>query len=414
MCSIYGFYGKNCDESLFEQMRQCAKDRGRDGGKFEHFNNNFNLGSPNTRWGENVARLGNWRATPTTELQAAPSQPYGGVIHNGTIANDVELGNTDGQVDSMILQHVLDRSSFPSFVKSLSKIKGSYALAISSHDGIYLAANYKPIYYFSRPDEGVYFSSMERHLKHLVPFGQAAARLQPYSAMNLQTQEIVPLPRDDGKKALVVCSAGLDSTTVAYKMKADGYDVGLLHFSYGAKAEQPELSRVHQIAKDLEVPLDVLTIDYSKFSGQSPLLTDRDIAEGIEGAEYAHEWVPARNLVLLAHAVAYAEANEYTYVALGNNLEESGAYPDNEEEFTNLLDKALDYAVHDGGQVRLLSPVGQLMKHEIVKLGTELGVPWEITWSCYTGSVEHCGSCAPCFMRKVAFERNGLVDPVML
>lgn len=410
MCSIYGFYGKKCNDELFEQMRQCAKDRGRDGGEFHH----YLLGEPGSVWDGNLGRLGNWRATPTTELETAPLQPYGGVVHNGTIANDVELGNIDGQVDSMVLQHVLDRSSFPAFVESLGKIKGSYALAMSSPDGIFLAANYKPIYYFSRPDEGIYFSSMERHLKHLIPFGQAAARLQPYTAMNLRTHEVRPIPREKKSTALVVCSSGLDSTTVAYKMRSDGYDVGLLHFRYGAKAEQPELDRMEQIAAHLEAPLDVVDIDYGKYSGSSPLLTDQDISVGKDGAEYAHEWVPARNLVMLAHAVAYAEANGYSYIALGNNLEESGAFPDNEEEFTFLLDKALDYAVHDGGFVRLVSPVGHLMKHEIVKLGNELGVPWELTWSCYRGDEKHCSKCAPCFMRKTAFERNGLSDPVML
>jgi len=163
----------------------------------------------------------------------------------------------------------------------------------------------------------------------------------------------------------------------------------------------------------LGAQLVTLHIDYSKFAGTSPLLNDSVIATGEAGAEFAHEWVPARNLLMIAHAVAYAEANGYTYIALGNNLEESGAYPDNEEEFTKLLNDSLAYAVHDGGHVQLMAPVGNLMKHEIVKLGLELGVPYELTWSCYKGGVKHCGNCGPCFMRKTAFERNGTTDPAL-
>ena len=225
------------------------------------------------------------------------------------------------------------------------------------------------------------------------------------------------ITRKAGNKALVVCSAGLDSTTVAYDMADRGYDVDLLHFRYGCRAETREASLVKNIAEDMRgkgyaVENIFLDIDYSSYSGNSPLLTDNDIAQGKSGAEYAHEWVPARNLLMVSHAVAYAEANDYSWVALGNNLEESGAYPDNEEEFTHLLQDALDYAVHDGAWVQLVSPVGHLMKHEIVALGLRLGVPYELTWSCYHGGEIHCGDCGPCFMRETAFERNEAVDPV--
>jgi 7-cyano-7-deazaguanine synthase len=147
--------------------------------------------------------------------------------------------------------------------------------------------------------------------------------------------------------------------------------------------------------------------------GASPLLNaDAAISKGVEGAEYAHEWVPARNLVMLSVATAYAEANGFNVIALGNNLEESGAYPDNEEQFTIQFDSLLPMAVHDGYEVRVVAPVGTLMKHEIVKLGLELGTPFKETWSCYKGGLKHCGECGPCFMRRTAFERNGTTDPV--
>lgn len=401
MCSIFGAFGRDIDPGILGDIRRRAQDRGRDGGRVTFYD------MPDGY----TAVLGNWRATPTTESVAPDLQPYDGVVHNGTIANDRELGNPPGEIDSKVLPRVLDRSSVRALAASLGRVKGSYALAVAGTNTVYLAANYKPVYYIGI--EGtVYFSSMERHLAGVAPWGTRPAKLEPYTALDLRTGEKGMLAREIHKRALVICSSGLDSTTVAYKLKSDGWDVTLLHFLYGCKAETREARLVEEIGKHLGAPVVFLDLDYSKFAGGSPLLTDKEIAGGVEGAEFAHEWVPARNLLMIANAVAYAEANGFGAVALGNNLEESGAYPDNEEEFTHLLDAALDYAVHDGGIVRLLSPVGHLMKHEIVKLGDELGVPYELTWSCYSGGERHCGECGPCYMRKTAFARNGLQDPV--
>ena len=78
-----------------------------------------------------------------------------------------------------------------------------------------------------------------------------------------------------------------------------------------------------------------------------------------------------------------------------------------------MFSAVLDYAVADGRRVRIVTPVGNLMKHEIVALGHRLGVPYELTWSCYRGGEEHCGKCGPCFMRYTAFQRNNLQDPAI-
>ena len=312
----------------------------------------------------------------------------------------------------MVLQYVLNRDSLTELVASLTRIKGSYALGLVGHDRVYLAANYKPIYLLAK-GEAIYFSSMERHLLPLCTIGIRPQRLDPYTAIDLRTGQSLPLPREQSRKALAICSAGLDSTTAAYMLRDKGYKVTLLHFTYGCKAEGREVELVRRIGDHMGAPVVVLPLDYSQFAGQSPLLTDQAIAGGLQGAEFAHEWVPARNLVMISHAVAYAEANGFGAVALGNNLEEGGAYPDNEEEFTNILGQALDFAVHDGGRVQLLAPVGRLMKHEIVRTGLDLGVPFQLTWSCYRGGTAHCGECGPCYMRREAFRRNGSTDPTM-
>jgi 7-cyano-7-deazaguanine synthase len=150
--------------------------------------------------------------------------------------------------------------------------------------------------------------------------------------------------------------------------------------------------------------------------GASPL-TDgtKGIAsdgDGRAGAEFAHEWVPARNLIMLAIATGIAEAHGFDVLAVGTNLEESGAYPDNEMEFVKRLNALLPFAVGSRRKVRVEMPAGNLMKHEIVKRGVAVDAPLDLTWSCYHAGDHHCGQCGPCYMRRRGFEMNGLADPV--
>jgi len=99
-------------------------------------------------------------------------------------------------------------------------------------------------------------------------------------------------------------------------------------------------------------------------------------------------------------------------VVLGNNLEEAGAFSDNEMMFVRKLNELLPYATNLQKRVQVLMPVGHLMKHEIVRLGLRLGAPLDVTWSCYYGGEKHCGRCGPCYMRKKAFDIVGVKDPV--
>lgn len=408
MCSIFGALGFP-DMNLFSHMAESARDRGRDGGRME----TYELVD-----GREII-LGNWRATPTPELETGPNvrlQPYDGIVHNGTISNDKELGGREDEIDSEVLPRVINRRSVYTIAHSLMKVKGSYALGIRGTNTLFLAANYKPLYYYATGDDNdtIYFSSMERHLSPIVRRGHRAVRLEPYSVINLSNYESYAIPRDDGMTAVVIASAGLDSTVAATHLIHQGYDVMLLHFAYGCNAQGREIDSVREIARVLGCRYKILDLPFANMQGDSPLFSPENrVASGVEGAEFAHEWVPARNLVMIGMAVAYAEANGYHTVALGNNLEEAGAYPDNEEEFTNLLNQVMPYATQNGYKVSVVSPVGTLMKHEIVKLGLQIGAPLEHTWSCYKGGEKHCGECGPCFMRREAFRRNGVVDPVM-
>jgi len=406
MCSIFGAFGTEINPGLLRLLQRNAGDRGRDGGRTEEF-----------QLGPFRVILGNWRATPTPEVEKAPLQPYDGLVHNGTIANDRELGGLPGEVDSQVLPRVLDRSSLKAFRDSLQKVRGSYAIATVSEQtrSVFLACNYKPLYFWLSPEETIYFSSMERHFAGLLPFGTRPTKLQPYSVLDLRSRHVLSLREGSPQRAVVIASAGLDSTVVASQLARKGWDVHLLHFQYGCLAQTREEESIVKIAKALGTTYSFLPLDFrTLLQAKSTLLNQDDSAIGgaVEGAEYAIDWVPARNLIMLALSVGYAEANGYHAVALGNNLEESGAYPDNEEEFTHLFNGLLPNATADGYQVEVLSPVGHLMKHEIVKLGLFLGAPFEHTWSCYRGEGVHCGRCGPCFMRRTAFSRNGVEDPV--
>ena len=403
MCSIYGAIGADINERLFERLREHARDRGRDGGRCEVYKGPYGR-----------AYLGNWRATPTPEPEIGLLQPYDEMVHNGTIANDQDLGARPGEIDSQVLARVLNRESVYDLVESLSGVKGSYALACHNGKTILAATNYKPLHY-AKVNSVLYFSSMARHFDGVLPFGQAPVQLPPYSAIDFLTQETLTIPRLNEKRVAVIASSGLDSTVVATQLQREGWDVCLLHFTYGCNAENREVNSIRAIGKALDCRYHFMEVDLKQMLGiRSSTLFQGEVMTkpAIEGAEFAHEWVPGRNLVFISLAVAWAEAHGYHAVALGNNLEEAGAYPDNEEQFTTLLNAAMPYAVQANYGMRLLSPVGNLMKHEIVKLGLSNQTPFQLTWSCYRSGRYHCGKCGPCFMRRKAFERNGADDPV--
>ncbi|MBM3897000.1 MAG: 7-cyano-7-deazaguanine synthase QueC [Thaumarchaeota archaeon] len=388
--------------------------------------------------------IANNRAEPTTEYVANKNvediQPFGNSVfisHNGMIANDFDLEKQfklkrKTKIDSAILPPLLEGiwdDSLDGLQKILrDAIVGSFALAIvkkGEPNALYLACNYKPIFLeYDVALDVVYFTSLESYLQQdtlKVWDANPIRQLKPYSVAKITTSKAFDersLFIDSRKmKALVVASAGLDSTTAAKVMMNKGYEVTLLHFKYRHRAEAREQESIRRIAGHLNCGF--MFIDTTLFKdviGHSRLTeTWAEIQkerDGEAGAEFAHEWVPARNLIFLSIATGIAEAHGYDVIVPGTNLEESGAYPDNEMIFINKLNEVLPYATNLQRRVKIEMPVGNLMKHEIVKLGVQIGAPLHLTWSCYEGGEAHCGRCGPCYMRKKAFKINGLKDPV--
>ncbi|MFT4471385.1 7-cyano-7-deazaguanine synthase [Arthrobacter sulfonylureivorans] len=450
MCSISGAVNLRPRTHAPISARRLAKvleaalERGRDSvGQYIDGAVMRSVTGPLHNWisGANVVLVNN-RAEPTTEWQREKDkeqvQPYltrhsGGrlvVVHNGTIANDkelaAELGLPAPVIDSQIIGPVLADGgplSPANVVERLGRLVGSYALVVHDEStGItYLAANYKPLH-TAVYDGVLYFASLPHHLPGDGELHSTVHKLEPYTVTVLEPEGVsysLDLPVGDPadqNKVLVVASGGMDSTVVAAQQAALGREVTLLHVEYQARAQQREREAIDAIAERMGAELIVVQTDLFKNTIKASRLTetreDVEIADGVAGAELAHEWVPARNLILASIAVGIAEARGIGWIALGNNLEESGAYPDNEQEFIRALNVVMPNAVNVNRKVRFTQPVGNLMKHEIVALGMQVGAPLELAWSCYNGGEIHCGDCGPCFMRRTAFTMNGLTDTI--
>lgn len=376
--------------------------------------------------------IGNRRAEPTTEhvkeKALSDQQPYElgewAIVHNGTIANDKELrtGALPTSIDSAAIVEQLALATGQGLDPEhamrhvLRALVGSFAILAMHRPTrtLYVAANYRPIWIGLATQGAKVFASS----RHALPPGMPSRMLPPYTlaayrdgALMARFSLRVPL-RPEQRRALVVCSGGLDSTVAAAMARQVYGSIELIHFQYGSRAEGPEVKAVKDVAEALECPVTFFPMPIYKPEHSRLLQTDDSVAGGEAGAEYAHEWVPARNLVMLAIATAYAEANGFTVLVLGNNLEEAGAYPDNEPEFIDRFNDLAPFAVGDGKELKVEMPVGNMMKHEIVRKGLEIGAPLDKTWSCYRSGEVHCGRCGPCFMRRTAFEINNAPEVI--
>jgi 7-cyano-7-deazaguanine synthase len=286
-----------------------------------------------------------------------------------------------------------------------------------------LARNFKPLVYQMDAETGaLWFASSDDYLhpgyeRSLDPTCARIVNVPPYTYLRIdgrtgciESSSLWPNNQKAPRRTLVVASGGLDSTVVATMLHGTGREVALLHIQYGCHAERREAQAVSRVARHMGIESIFINAAWLGGLGASSLTEDRAIASGRAGAELPHEWVPARNMLMIATACAVADARGYDSVALGTNLEEGGAYPDNTQEFIRTMSRASSIGTLARAEVE--DPVGNLVKHEIVRLGLQLGAPLHLTWSCYRNGPLHCGQCGPCFMRKTAFRMNGMEDPL--
>lgn len=224
-------------------------------------------------------------------------------------------------------------------------------------------------------------------------------------------------------RALVLCSGGVDSTTLL-AMAVDRYgseNVVALSISYGQRHEK-ELKAARDIARYYHVEQRFLDLAAIFADSSCSLLahSEKDIpkesyAEQLEQADtkLVSTYVPFRNGLFLSSAASMALSLECSVLYYGAHHDDwaGNAYPDCSREFVAAMNNAIMEGT--GGELHMEAPFVEWSKADIVKKGLELNVPYELTWSCYEGGDKPCGVCATCIDRKRAFELNGSVDPLL-
>ena len=192
-------------------------------------------------------------------------------------------------------------------------------------------------------------------------------------------------------------------------------DPSFLHVSYGQRTEARELEAFRAIARHYRVER-VMECDISYLSaigGSSLTDRNRPVREsGVVEGDVPDSYVPFRNAHLLSIAVSWAEVIGANRIYLGAVEEDSSGYPDCRESFFRAMEGAIATGTARVDRIAVQTPLIHMSKSEIVRLGRELQVPFELSWSCYQESNEACGVCDSCRLRLRAFSENGLTDPI--
>ncbi len=219
------------------------------------------------------------------------------------------------------------------------------------------------------------------------------------------------------ERAIVSLSGGMDSCVCA-ALAARDYEACALHFSYGQRTEARELRSARAVAEALGISrfLHLRTDLFRQIGGSA--LTDASIAipdapdvVGAEGAEIPVTYVPFRNAHFLSAAVSWAEVIDARTIFIGAVEQDSSGYPDCRPAYYEAFEALIRTGTREG-HIRIATPLIQMRKREIVRLGVELRAPLHVTWSCYAGEAEACGVCDSCVLRLRAFAEAGVNDPV--
>ena len=221
------------------------------------------------------------------------------------------------------------------------------------------------------------------------------------------------------RPAVVLLSGGIDSTTTLAIALAEGYEVYALSFEYGQR-HQIETQSARRVAGSLGVKEHrIAKIDLRVFGGSA--LTDKiDVPKQRSETEIAHgipvTYVPARNTIFLAYALAWAEVIPANDIFLGVNAIDYSGYPDCRPEFIEAFENLANLGTKAGVQGRrfqIHTPLIKFSKADIIRKGVELGVDFSVTHSCYDPTPEGfaCGECDSCLLRLKGFREAGLKDP---
>ena len=219
------------------------------------------------------------------------------------------------------------------------------------------------------------------------------------------------------KKAVVLLSGGLDSSTVMAIAKHMGYDVYGLTLIYGQRHVK-EIESARKVADHLgasehrviELPKGLFSGSSLTYDSEIPMNNDIEELSGIPST-----YVPARNLVFLSIAVSWAEAIDADAVFIGVTAVDYSGYPDCRPEFIESFRRTSGLATKkgvNGTPIGIITPIIEMSKSEIIRKAVDLGLDLGLTWSCYSGGEKACGRCDTCQYRLKGFREAGLEDPI--
>ncbi len=222
------------------------------------------------------------------------------------------------------------------------------------------------------------------------------------------------------KKAVVLLSGGVDSTTTLAIAKKEGYSLYAISFRYGQR-NRFELEAAKKIAKAFGVNKHLIIDIDLRLIGGSALTDDIEVPKGRSQKEIGQEipvtYVPARNTIFLSFALAWAEVLKAEDIFIGVNSIDYSGYPDCREEYIRAYEKMANLALKETTEgrmkIRIRTPLIKMRKAEIIRKGLELGVDYSMTISCYDPLPDGrpCGLCDSCLLRKKGFEEVGIPDP---
>jgi len=220
-------------------------------------------------------------------------------------------------------------------------------------------------------------------------------------------------------RAIVLLSGGIDSSTTLAIAKSQGKQLTVVTFDYGQR-HKCEINAARNIAGSLNVEDHVMVkIDLRQF-GNSALTAPIKVPKGRSAREIGTgipiTYVPARNTIFLAYALALAEARQANKIFIGANAVDYSGYPDCRPEFIQAFEKMANLATKagiEGNGIAIEAPLTNFSKAEIIKLGTELKLDYSLTFSCYDPIEDglSCGECDSCLIRKRGFAESGVTDP---
>lgn len=222
------------------------------------------------------------------------------------------------------------------------------------------------------------------------------------------------------KKAVVLLSGGLDSTTTLYFAKGEGFQCFCLIFDYGQRHKR-EITSAKKIAQSVSCPYRVIKINLP-WRGSALLSRAIPIANvtGSAGHQVTGKipatYVPARNIIFLSFALSYAEAINAKAIFIGAHIQDYSGYPDCRPEFYRAFSQVISTGTKAGVEkqsIEIKTPLINKTKAKIIHLAVQLGVPLELTWSCYRGGARPCGRCESCHFRAKGFKEAGIQDPLI-